>query len=131
MVLALDCDPTSMRAICSANVAPYDVGSPAVQMDLEELVWSDELKDVFRKLTNQQLPSFRACNLSFGTLVKTISKDRPSLCIIDDKYAALVGKRCMQPGDSKATYEISAVMVIKLLCGPFHKAEKADQRRTG
>ena len=72
--------------------------------------WDPELLDIF-DIPVSMLPEVESSDSNFGTLVRG-DKTIPIAGVIGDQQAALVGQKCFQPGEMKATFGTGCFLMV-------------------
>ena len=72
--------------------------------------WDPELLDIF-DIPVSMLPEVESSDSNFGTLVRG-DKTIPIAGVIGDQQGALVGQKCFQPGQMKATFGTGCFLMV-------------------
>lgn len=88
--------------------------SRTMLLNLETLDYDDELLDLFG-IPRSALPKIVACDETVGAFVYR-GKEIPVCGVAGDQQAALVGQRCFNAGDVKATYGTGLFMLCNAGC---------------
>ena len=78
--------------------------------NIHSVNWDPELLDIF-DIPASMLPEVESSDSNFGTLVRG-DKTIPIAGVIGDQQAALVGQKCFQPGQMKATFGTGCFLMV-------------------
>ncbi|MDE0299697.1 MAG: glycerol kinase GlpK [Candidatus Poribacteria bacterium] len=97
----------------AVHATDYTNASRTLLYDIDNLVWDDELLDVFR-IPSHLLPDVGPSGQVFG-LVKDLHpalNGLPIAAIAGDQQAALFGQLCVKPGMAKNTYGTGCFLML-------------------
>ncbi len=90
-------------------VTDVTTASRSLLLDLDALVWSPELIDLFG-LSAEPLPRIVGCDEIVGT-TSAFGPELPVAGLVVDQQAALLAEGCIEPGSSKCTYGTGAFIL--------------------
>ncbi|KAJ3215154.1 hypothetical protein HDU67_000782 [Dinochytrium kinnereticum] len=93
------------------HVTDVTNASRTMLMNLRSLKWDPELISFFN-VENVRLPEIRSSSEVYGHFKSGPLADTPISGCVGDQQAALVGQRCVQPGEVKNTYGTGCFMLF-------------------
>ena len=102
-------DTWLLHALTETFVTDVSTASRSLLMNLDDLEWDDELCEFF-ELTPELLPDIVPCDSNLGTTM-LFGAPMPVAGVMVDQQAALLGERCLSPGDAKCTYGTGAFLL--------------------
>jgi glycerol kinase len=96
-----------------SHVTDVTNASRTLLMDIETLMWDDQLADILRVPLNI-MPQIRSCSETYGYTqnVPGLPDGIPISGMAGDQQAALFGQACFQPGEAKCTYGTGAFLLL-------------------
>lgn len=105
-------DTWLLHQLTGAFVTDVTTASRSGVCDLDTLAWDRELLDWFG-LGDERLPEIMACDDIAG-LTDAFGSDVPVGGLVVDQQAALVGQRCLAPGEAKCTFGTGAFLLANI-----------------
>ena len=98
--------------LTNGNIYKTDItnASRTNLFNIHSVNWDPELLDIF-DIPASMLPEVESSDSNFGTLVRG-DKTIPIAGVIGDQQGALVGQRCFQPGQMKATFGTGCFLMV-------------------
>ena len=98
--------------LTNGNIYKTDItnASRTNLFNIHSVKWDPELLDIF-DIPASMLPEVESSDSNFGTLVRG-DKTIPIAGVIGDQQGALVGQRCFQPGQMKATFGTGCFLMV-------------------
>ena len=113
-------DTWLLHQLCGAFVTDVTTASRSMLLDLTSRGWSQDACDAF-DLDATTLPEIVGCATSIGHT----DAFGPRLEVVGlavDQQAALVGERCLAPGEAKCTYGTGAFLLMACGAAPVHSS---------
>lgn len=105
-------DTWLIHQLTGAFVTDVTTASRSGLCDLDSLTWDSELLDWF-DLGAERLPEIVACDDIVG-LTDAFGAGVPVGGLVVDQQAALVGQRCLAPGEAKCTFGTGAFVLANI-----------------
>ena len=98
--------------LTNGNIYKTDItnASRTNLFNIHSVKWDPELLDIF-DIPASMLPEVESSDSNFGTLVRG-DKTIPIAGVIGDQQGALVGQKCFQPGQMKATFGTGCFLMV-------------------
>jgi glycerol kinase len=110
-------DSWLLHRLTGAYVTDATTASRTMLLDLERRTWSEEACAAFG-LEGEPLPEVVGSAQEIGR-TDAFGRSLPVCGLSVDQQAALVGERCLEPGDAKCTYGTGAFLLANAGARPF------------